>query len=424
MGRLSLWLIGLDMKIVFFTDHFVPEISAPAAHIYDRCNIWVQQGHDVTVITNVPNYPLGEPYEGYKNRLRYWELLDGIKVLRVGTYMAENKGTVKRTIDYISFTISSFFNSLSLSRPDVVYSTSPHIFTPLGAIGFAFLKRAPHVVEIRDLWPDSIAGTTGMSRNSLVYKFFQIIEKFIYRTSSQVIVFTDSFKSALTAKGVNAEKVHVVINGANNAMFSPQEYDAHLAASLNLKNKFVVGYMGTHGLSHDLLNAVRAAAILKHEDIHFLFVGEGADKPSMVCLAEELNATNIHFVGRQPRENIPGYWGLCDVGLVHLKNEPVFETVIPSKIFETMASGRPIMYCGPESDGSRLILKYGSGLVAPPDNPGALAKKIKELKDNLDLRASLAASGKRASSLFSRTSQSKGTMDVLHLAVKGREIKA
>ena len=411
------------MKIFFFTDHFVPEISAPAAHIFDRCKIWVQQGHNVTVITNVPNYPLGKPYEGYKNQVRYWEVLDGINVLRVGTYMTNNKGKVKRTIDYISFAFSSFFNSLSLSRPDVVYSTSPHIFAPLGAIGFAFLKRTPHVVEIRDLWPDSIAGTTGMSRNSLAYKFFQLIENFIYRTSKQIIVFTDSFKSALTAKGVNEEKVHVVINGANTAMFSQPKYDEHLAASLNMKNKFVVGYIGTHGLSHDLLNAVRAAAILKDKDIHFLFVGEGADKSSMMCLAEELNATNVHFVGQQLREDIPGYWGLCDVGLVHLKNDPVFENVIPSKIFETMASGRPIIYCGPESDGSRLILKCGSGIVAPPDNPGALAKKIRELKENPDLRASLASSGKKASPFFSREIQAKRTIDVLCLAVKGRELK-
>ena len=411
-------LRGDEMKIVFFTDHFVPEISAPAAHIFDRCKIWVQQGHEVTVITNVPNYPLGQPYEGYKNRLRYWETLDGIKVLRVGTYMAENKGAFKRTVDYISFAISSFLNSLSLSKPDVVYSTSPHIFAPLGAIGFAFLKRTPHVVEIRDLWPDSIAATTGMRRNSLIFNFFQRIEKFIYQSSKQIIVFTDSFKSALIAKGVHAGKVHVVINGANTAMFSQPKYDANLAASINLKNKFVIGYMGTHGLSHDLLNAVRAAAILKDEGIHFLFVGEGADKSSMVCLADELNASNIHFVGRQPREDIPGYWGLCDVGLVHLKNDPVFETVIPSKIFETMAAGRPIMYCGPESDGSRLILKHRSGLVAPPDNPGALAKKVKELKDNPELCASLASNGKRTSPMFSRERQSKDTLNVLYLATK------
>lgn len=410
----------MSLKIVFFTDHFVPEISAPAAHIFDRCKIWVEQGHDVTVITNVPNYPLGKPYEGYRNRLRYWDYLDGIKVLRVGTYMSENKGSFKRIIDYFSFTVSSFLNSLSLSRPDVVYSTSPHLFAPLGAIGFAFLKRTPHVVEIRDLWPESIAGTTGISHKSLAYKCFELIEKLIYRSSSQIIVFTESFKSTLMAKGVISEKVHVVINGANTAIFSQPKYDNNLALSLNLVDKFVVGYMGTHGLSHNLLNAVRAAAILKDQDIHFLFVGEGAEKASMIALANKLKATNVHFIDKQSREDIPSYWGLCKIGLVHLKNDPVFKTVIPSKIFETMASGRPIVYCGPESDGSRLILKYECGLIVPPDDPEALARKVKELRDNKNLCASLASNGIKISPIFSRESQSKGTLDVLHLAIKGK----
>ena len=145
----------------------------------------------------MPNYPLGKPYGRYKNRLRQWEVLDGIKVLRVNTYMAENKGSIKRSLDYMSFAVSSFFNSLSISTPDIIYSTSPHLFAPLGAIGFAALKRTPHVVEIRDLWPDSIAGTTTISRKSLLYKLFEFIEKVIYRSSSQIIVFTESFKSVL-----------------------------------------------------------------------------------------------------------------------------------------------------------------------------------------------------------------------------------
>lgn len=411
------------MKIFFFTDHFVPEISAPAAHIFDRCKIWVQNGHEVTVITNVPNYPKGKPYKGYKNRLRYWENLDGIKVLRVGTYMAENKGSIKRTIDYISFAISSFFNSLSLGKPDVVYSTSPHIFAPLGAIGFAYLKRTPHVVEIRDLWPASISATTKMSANSIFYKLFLLVEKFIYKSSEQIIVFTESFKYDLIAKGIHSKKLHVVINGANLEMFTQPKFNEGLATSLNLKNKFVVGYMGTHGLSHDLLNAVRAAAVLKDEDIHFLFVGEGAEKSSMISLAEDLNASNVHFIGQQAREDILDYWGLCNVGLVHLKNDPIFETVIPSKIFETMAVGRPIIYCGPESDGSRLILKHRSGVVAPPDNPAALAKEIKKLKEDPDLLAFLASNGKNVSSMFSRENQARSTIDVLELAANGVEIK-
>ena len=283
------------MKIVFFTDHFVPEISAPAAHILDRCKLWVDQGHNVTVITNFPNYPLGKTYTGYKNRIRKWDSIEGIKILRVGTFMAENKGTILRTLDYISFAISSFLNSLFLRKPDIVYSTSPHIFAPLGAIGFAWIKRVPHVLEVRDLWPESIAATTGMSRNSWIFKLFLFLEIFIYKSSKKIVVFTDSFKSHITSKGIANSKLDVVINGANTKLFSDPEYDIELAKELGLKDKFVVGYFGTHGLSHGLLNAIRAASLVKDNDIFFLFVGEGAEKKSMIALAKDLGITNVCY---------------------------------------------------------------------------------------------------------------------------------
>lgn len=409
----------MPLKIVFFTDHFVPEISAPAGHIFDRCKIWVDQGHDVTVVTNVPNYPLGEPYQGYRNRLRSWEFIDGIKVLRVATYMAENKGTIKRSIDYISFAISSFFNSLTIYKPDVVYSTSPHIFAPLGAIAFSWIKRVPHVLEVRDLWPESIAATTGMSRSSIVYRGFELIERFIYNSSKRIVVFTESFKSNLISRGVVSDKLHVVINGANLSLFEDPVYDDELAKSLELDNKFVVGYMGTHGLSHNLLNTIYAASLLQDEGIYFLFVGEGAEKSAMVTLSNQLNVKNIRFVGRQVREDIPKYWALCDVGLVHLKNDAVFETVIPSKIFETMAAGRPIVYCGPDSDGARLIKAHACGLLSDSNDPEALASQIRVLKQEPDLRKKLATNGKDASAKFSREVQSDATMAVLQLATNG-----
>jgi glycosyltransferase involved in cell wall biosynthesis len=404
------------MRIVFFTDHFFPEMSAPAAHIYDRCKIWVEQGHDVTVVTNVPNYPLGKPYEGYKNRLRSWEVINGIKVLRVGTYMAENKGTIKRTLDYISFAISSLFNSLMLKSPDVVYSTSPHIFAPVGAIIFSKLKRVPHVLEVRDLWPESIVATTGMTRSSILYRVFELLEKFIYNASTRIVVFTESFESNLVSRGIESEKLNVVINGSNINLFLNPTYDKNLAKSLNLDNKFVVGYMGTHGLAHNLLNAIVAASLLKDESIFFLFVGEGAEKSEMINLANKLEVKNIRFLGRQTREDIAKYWGLCDVGLVHLKNDPAFEAVIPSKIFETMAAGRPIMYCGPDSDGSRLIKGYDCGLVTNSDDPDALAKALISLKRDLALRQRLAMNGKKAAPKFSREVQAEATMHVLELA--------
>lgn len=406
------------MKIIFFTDHFVPEISAPAGHIFDRCAIWVRQGHDVTVVTNIPNYPLGKPYEGYKNRIRYWEIIKGIKVLRVGTYMSANEGTFRRIIDYLSFSISSFLNSLSLAKPDVVYSTTPHIFAPLGAIGFSILKRVPHVLEVRDIWPDSIIATTGAKSTSYLFKVSKFLEMAIYKYSKRIVVFTDSFKENLITKGVDQKKINVVINGTNLSIFKTPIFDLDLARSLNLYDKFVVGYIGTHGLSHDLMNAIRSAALVSKEGIHFLFVGEGADKVAMKRLAQELNTNNVHFVDSQIREDIPKYWGLCDVGLVHLKNSPIFRTVIPSKIFETMASGRPIVYCGPESDGSRLIKRYDCGLITNSYEPKALASRLRLLKKDPNLCQKLGMNGKKASIKFSREVQAEATLASLKLACR------
>ena len=142
----------------------------------------------------------------------------------------------------------------------------------------------------------------------------------------------------------------------------------------------------------------------------------------MINLANRLDATNVRFVGRQPREDVPKYWALCNVGLVHLKNDPVFETVIPSKIFETMASGRPIMYCGPESDGSRLIKSHDCGLLCPPDDPSALASQLRVLKNDSVLCNSLATNGKDASYRFSREVQAAATLTVLKLACNGSKV--
>jgi len=409
------------MRIIFFTDHFYPEVSAPAGHIFDRCKIWAQQGHDVVVVTNIPNYPSGNPYSGYKNTFRSWETIEGINILRVGTFMAGNSGTLKRTLDYISFTISSLINSMSIPKPDIVFSTTPHIFIPLGAIVYCFFKRVPHVLEVRDLWPESIVANTGMIRNSRIYKILEWLEEFIYRYSKNIIVFTESFKSNISQRGIDSNKLHVVINGANLEIFSNLKYNEELADSIGMRDKFVVSYIGTFGLSHNLSNAIRAASILKEKDIHFLMLGEGAEKNIIQSLARELGADNVHFVDRKPRSELPKYWSLSNIGLVHLKNDPVFSSVIPSKIFETMAVGVPIVYSGPKSEGSQIIKKYNCGLIAQPDSPQDLANKILSLKENNDLLERLAINGKSASQIFSREAQAESTLEVLKISTNQKK---
>lgn len=408
----------MSLKIIFFTDHFFPEISAPAAHIYDRCRIWVKNGHDVTVITNFPNYPAGRIYDGYKNIFRSIEEIEGIKVIRVGTYIAENKGGIRRTIDYISYSVSSLINSLTLNKPDIVISTTPHIFIPLGAIAFSRLRRIPHILEVRDLWPESIAANTNLSQDSFFYKLLEKYELFLYKQSKNVIVFTESFRDNISKRGIDPDKLHFVINGANLELFSNIIPDKAFAKKNNLENKFVVSYMGTFGLSHNLLNAIDAARILKTEEVQFLFLGDGAEKEKIVNHAKKIGADNVHFFDTVKREILPKFWSLSNVGLVHLKNNKTFSSVIPSKIFETMAVGVPIIYSGPASEGSKLIEENDCGLIAEPDSPEDLAKKILQLRDNHDLYFQLARNGKNASKKYSREAQAEATMKIMNISIK------
>lgn len=404
------------MKILFFSDHFLPEMGPPAAHVYERSKIWVEQGHEVTVITNVPNAPLGVPYEGFKNKFRQIEYMSGIKVIRVGTYMAENKGTVKRIFDYISYTISALLNSLFMQKPDVVISTSPHLFVPLAGVVFSMIRRVPHVFEIRDLWPHSIAATTNISETGLIYKSLEILELFLYKRSTHIIAMTKSFVANLVSRGVPKNKITYVINGANLELFHPAPPNIALQKELHLEDKFVIGYIGTMGLPHNITNVIECAKLLINSNIVFLFVGEGAGKQAAIDLTNKYNLDNVIFIPRQNKEDVPLYWSVCNVGLIHLKNAPLFKTVIPSKIFETMAMGLPIIYVGPEGEGTSLVKQHSVGICIEPDNPTVFATEIRGFINNSNLNDTMKKNSSEASPLYSRKKHAEKTLDVLKLA--------
>lgn len=406
------------MRILFFTDHFHPEMSPPAAHIYDRCRLWVEQGHDVTVVTNVPNYPFGETYEGYKNKFRQTEMLDGIRVVRVATYMAENKGTVKRILDYVSYSISAFINTLFEKRPDVVISSSPPLFVPMVGVAFSMIRRVPHVFEIRDLWPAFIAATNGWDKNGKLYRFLEKLELFLYRKSKRIISFSPTFVDDLTERGVPADKIDLVINGSDLSLFKPQETNQQLLEEHGLKDKFVIGYIGTIGLAHELDNAVRAAKLVEDEGIVLLFVGAGGEKENVQNLAQELNATNVKFIGRQEKKDVPKFWSLCDVSLVHLKGSEELAAAIPSKIFEAMAMSKPILFSGLDGAGPYIIKKHDAGICVGPRDPEALAAAMREMKNNPEKLAEWTQNSYASAPEYSRQKQADKTLASLTLAQK------
>lgn len=404
------------MRILFFTDHFKPEPSAPAAHVHERAKLWVKWGHQVTVICSAPNFPVGEVYPGYKNSWRKVETIDGIRVVRIKTFITKNEGFVLRTLDYMSYMVSSFFFAFFEKKPDVAISTSPHLFAAVGGTFHSKLRRVPHVLEIRDLWPASIATIAGMKKG-LTYRMLEALELSLYKHSKRILALVPAFVKDLVSRGVPAAKIDVVINGANLELFSPRPADAEIQERFALKDRYVVGYLGTIGLAHGLENIINTAKLLRNKPVTFLFVGVGAGLEGLQKLAKANDLKNIIFAGRQLKEDMPRFWSVCDASLIHLKNDPLFEGAIPSKIFESMASGLPILYVGPRSEGSAIVERHRAGLYVPAANPEVLAGTIERLLCDEKLSSELRSNSLAAAPLYSRETQAKGTLEVFERAL-------
>jgi len=366
------------MKILFLTDNFPPEVNAPATRTYEHCQEWIKNGIEVTVITCAPNFPHGKLYKGYKNRLYQKEKIDGINVIRVWSYMSSNNGFFKRVVDYLSFSFSSFWVGL-FQKFDIVIATSPQFFTTWTGYALSKLKRKPWIFELRDIWPESIA-TVGALKQGHIINFLEKIELGLYRDATKVVSVTDAFKDNLVKRGIEQNKIEVITNGSNLKLFSYREKDSQLLKRLKLENKFIVGYIGTHGLAHSLDFIVESLKSIKDETIHFLFIGDGAMKKSIIEIAKRLELKNITFLDSIPKEDVPLYLSICDVSLAPLKKRDNFKTVIPSKIFEASAMKKPTLL-GVEGQAQRILEKYNAGICFEPENQEDFIAKLMILKD-------------------------------------------
>ncbi|PWH83875.1 glycosyltransferase WbuB [Algibacter marinivivus] len=366
------------MKILFLTDNFPPEVNAPATRTYEHCKHWVKLGVDVTVVTCAPNFPKGKLFKGYKNKLIQKEIVDGIKVIRVWTYISANKGFVKRILDYLSFMFASFIAGLFI-KTDIIIATSPQFFTAISGRWLSFWKRKHWIMEVRDLWPESIKAV-GAMKTGLAIRFFEYLEKRMYKSAHKIVVVTDSFKETLIKKhNLSENEITVIKNGVNSDLFFSSPKDHSLLNSLNLKDKFIIGYIGTHGMAHGLDFIFRSAKKITNNDIHFLFLGDGAKKEELLKLKERLQLNNITMLPSVKKEKVANYISILDVALVNLKKSETFKHVLPSKIFELCAMEKPILL-GVEGEAKKLIESYNVGVAFIPENEENYIKKLKEIQ--------------------------------------------
>jgi colanic acid biosynthesis glycosyl transferase WcaI len=405
------------MKILFLSENFYPETNAAATRVHERAVYWARWGHQVTVLTTAPNFPEGKLFAGHKNHWYQRETIDGITVIRVKTFIAANKGVVLRSLDFLSFMVSGVIAGLFQPRPDVVVATSPQFFTAIAGWILAATRRLPFVFELGDLWPRSIVAV-GAIRLRWVIRLLESVELFLYRRAAAVIALTDAFKTNLVARGIQAGKIVVIRNGVDLQRYAPAPRDPALAGSFDLAGRFVIGYIGTHGLAHDLGNVLAAAALLRDARIAFLFVGAGAARAKLIAEARQRALPNVKFVTMQPKEAMARIWSLCDVALVHLKDSPAFAEVIPSKIFEAMAMGLPILLVSPPGEASAILAEDGAGLWVPAGQPDALAAAAATLLADGERRAAFAARSLAASRRHTREHQAEAFIGALQAVIE------
>lgn len=405
------------MRVLLLTDNFVPETNSPALRAYEHAKAWVAAGVSVTVVTSIPNFPTGKPLPPYRNRLYQRESIDGIDVVRVWTLLASNSGVALRSLDFLSFAVAAFFGGL-FQTADIIVATSPQLLTGMAGWWLGAAKRRPWVLEVRDLWPDSIV-SVGVMHENLFIRLLRRLEHRLYRHAARVIAVSSGIRDRLVARNVPAAKVGVVPNGVDLRRLTSAK-KVEVPALHAFRGKFVIGYVGTHGMAQGLETVLGAADLLRNGDIHFSFAGDGARRQAMISLARDMRLDNVTFAGLVPLDVAVEYLRACDVILIPLKRTDQIEITLPGKIFEAAAAGKP-MVVSAEGASAELVQRYSAGLVVPPEDPPALAAAITRLRHDAELRGQLARGSFALARDFDRQRFARDMLAELELACAARQ---
>lgn len=340
---------------------------------------WAQR-FPITVLTCHPNFPTGQIFDGYKNQWRKKSMLKNIEVIRVKTYMHPNSGFIRRSLDFFSFGIVSFFVGLFQKKVDIIVGITPQFFSALSACCLALIKKKPFVMLLCDLWPDSIVANGFMKKNWL-YKLLKKIEYWMYRKAVSIVILSKQFRQYLYQAGIDDAKIVTSISGVSN-QFYPRPKNPTILAYYRLIDKYVIGYIGTLGISHnhqDLLLLAKSLSKTSSLPFHFLLLGDGIKRTELLQQKNDLNLDNVSIDGPFPADHIPDYWSVIDIAIVPLANTATNRTVLPSKILEALGMGIPIILYAPEGEAKKFLDETQVGWHVPVGDLAALQKRCVEV---------------------------------------------
>ena len=377
------------MHIQLVTHYFPPESNAPANRAIEHARAWVALGHQVTIVTAAPSHPAGKLFPGFRNSFNR-SRVEGIELIRLPTVIAPNRARGLRIVGFLSFFFSVLFNLWRIPRADVVVSTSPQFFC--GLAGRLLRRRGMRwVLEIRDIWPESIVAV-GAMKPSLIIRALEALERWAYRTADLVVVTTEAHRAHVEARGA-CQPALVIRNGVTLDLFARADGSgAAIRTAHRLGDAFVLTYLGTFGMAHGLEKVIEAAELCRDRpDIHFLLVGDGAERAALVERAERADLPNLTILPQQRREAVPAIWDATDAALVLLRDQPTFRSVLPSKMFEAMAVAKPVLL-GVAGEAKQVLDEAGAGIAIPPEDALVLASAARMLADD---RAAARAMGER-----------------------------
>ncbi|HEX9036774.1 MAG TPA: glycosyltransferase family 4 protein [Ktedonobacterales bacterium] len=381
-------------RILFVTPYFPPEVGAAQARISETALRLARRGHEVSVLTTAPNYPNGIVFAGYGRGQRRTELWNGVRVVRVWSYVSPNKGFFRRILSQLSFgLLSPFLGAPKIGDPDIIIVESPPLFDALAGRALAWLKRCPYIFTVADIWPES-AVQLGALRNPWLIWLAERLEWSAYRHAAAVWAVTEGISATLVGRGLPESRVFRLTNGVDTTVFQPQSRD-EARAELGWDDRYTVLYAGTIGLAQGLEIALDAAERLRADpNVRFVLAGEGAAKAELLAKATRRGLTNVDFLDALPHARMPRVLAAADACLVSLKNIPLFAGAIPSKLYEAMASGRPILLAVDGEARDLVERQAGAALYIQPEDGSALAQAIERLRARPDEARILGARGR------------------------------
>ena len=373
------------MKILLIHQAFAALDEAGGTRHHELARYLVQKGHKVTVIASPVSYLTGT------DSGKQQQVIDGVVIRRAYTYNALHRSFVHRVFSFFSFMVSSFLAGLSEKEVDVIWGTSPPIFQGFSAWLLSRLKSIPFLFEVRDLWPD-FAIAVGVLKNPILIKMSFWLEKFLYRNADRVLVNSPGYVNHVGERG--ARLVELIPNGADPAMFYPEQHGETFRSVNGLQNDFIILYAGAHGMSNDLHILLESAKILEdNPKIRFVFLGDGKEKANLQKSASDSSLKNVLFLPSVPKNEMAEALSASDACIAILKPLTEYKTTFPNKVFDYMAAGRPVILAieGVIRD---VVEEADCGVYPKPGDSQDLANAIQFLEADREHAAILGRKGR------------------------------